>query len=90
MRLRLPKSRMRSACDMVVLRSRATGVARLETFFCLDSPLLTFYGRAKPVARERNPTAPRVPTRRHADTFLPPTRRYADTFLPPPPCFVNN
>src|SRR5271166_2150511 len=45
-------------------------------------------GRATPVARERNPTAPRVPkrrtraaerrtpTRRHADT---PIRRYADT-----------
>ena len=32
-RLRLPKSRMRSACDMVGLRSRATGVACLETFF---------------------------------------------------------
>ena len=36
-------------------------------------------GRATPVARERNPTAPRVPTRRSADT---PTRRYADTPIP--------
>ena len=32
--------------------------------YILFPPLLTFYERATPVAQERNPTAPRVPTRR--------------------------
>jgi hypothetical protein len=35
------------------------------------SPLFTFYEHATPVARERNPTAQRVPIRRYAD---PPIR----------------
>jgi hypothetical protein len=36
-------------------------------------------GHATPVARERNPTAPRVPTRRHAD---PPIRRHVSPAAP--------
>src|ERR1700726_4089429 len=41
--------------------------------------VLTFFGRATPVARERNPTASHAPIGRYADTCLPP---YADTCLP--------
>jgi len=46
----------------VGLRSRATGVARLETSLCYyaaqfypRSPLFTFYGSATPDGRERVP-----------------------------------
>jgi len=60
------------------LRSRATGVARLETFFLLITlrhalpwlPLFTFYGRATPVAQGARPyraTRADTPIRRHAD-----------------------
>ena len=43
------------------------------------SPLFTFSRHATPVARERNPTAPRVPKRPNADT---PTRRYVSPDAP--------
>src|SRR5271165_3785668 len=63
-----------SARVAVGLRSRAIDVARLETSLCglrRSSPisyvhsfcLFNFYELATPVARERNPTAPRA-TRR--------------------------
>jgi hypothetical protein len=56
--------------------------------------LLTFYGRAKPVARERNPTAPRVPIRQYANTPIrryadTPIRRYADTSTRVPNCGLS-
>jgi hypothetical protein len=81
-RVALPRDRRCTSGNFPFADYAATALYPTFTPFCL----FKFYERATPVARERNPTVPRVPIRRPADTFLPhadpPTRRFVSPHTP--------
>jgi hypothetical protein len=81
-RVALPRDRRCTSGNFPFADYAATALYPTFTPFCL----FKFYERATPVARERNPTVPRVPIRRPAVSFLPhadpPTRRFVSPHTP--------